>query len=99
NTRSSRQPTCAGRDAGRAARRVNSRTMSTATTDTPNSFEELGLAPDLLQAVRTAGYQHPTPIQARTIPLILRGRDVIRLAQTGTGKTAAFTLPIVHRLL
>src|SRR6185437_13980714 len=99
NTRSSRQPTCAGRDAGRAARRVNSRTMSTATTEPPNSFEELGLAPELLQAVHTAGYQHPTPIQARTIPLILRGRDVIGLAQTGTGKTAAFTLPIVHRLL
>jgi len=73
--------------------------MSTATTEPPNSFEELGLAPELLQAVCTAGYQHPTPIQARTIPLILRGRDVIGLAQTGTGKTAAFTLPIVHRLL
>ncbi|MGH7624126.1 MAG: DEAD/DEAH box helicase [Gemmatimonadaceae bacterium] len=73
--------------------------MSTATPEIPNSFEELGLAPELLQAVSTAGYQHPTPIQARTIPLILRGRDVIGLAQTGTGKTAAVTLPIVHRLL
>jgi ATP-dependent RNA helicase RhlE len=73
--------------------------MPPATTESPNSFEELRLAPELLQAVRRAGYESPTPIQARTIPLILRGRDIIGLAQTGTGKTAAFTLPIVHRLL
>ncbi|HEX8718186.1 MAG TPA: DEAD/DEAH box helicase [Gemmatimonadaceae bacterium] len=73
--------------------------MPPETTESPNSFEELRLAPELLQAVRRAGYESPTPIQARTIPLILRGRDIIGLAQTGTGKTAAFTLPIVHRLL
>jgi len=57
------------------------------------------LAPELLRAVADAGYTAPTPIQARAIPLILRGRDIMGLAQTGTGKTAAFTLPIVQRLL
>ncbi len=57
------------------------------------------LAPELLRAVRDAGYTTPTPIQARAIPLILNGRDIMGLAQTGTGKTAAFTLPIVQRLL
>jgi len=57
------------------------------------------LAPELLRAVEAAGYTTPTPIQSRAIPLIMRGRDIIGLAQTGTGKTAAFTLPIVHRLI
>jgi ATP-dependent RNA helicase RhlE len=57
------------------------------------------LAPELLRAVADSGYTVPTPIQARAIPLILRGRDIMGLAQTGTGKTAAFTLPIVQRLL
>lgn len=63
------------------------------------TFEELGLAKEVLSAVKGAGYQHPTPIQAEAIPLVLRGRDVMGLAQTGTGKTAAFTLPIVNQLL
>jgi ATP-dependent RNA helicase RhlE len=65
----------------------------------PPTFEALGLDPRLLQAVRDAGYERPTPIQAQAIPLALKGRDVMGLAQTGTGKTAAFTLPILHRLL
>jgi len=68
-------------------------------TDAPASFAELMLAPELLRAVADAGYTTPTPIQARAIPLILKGRDIMGLAQTGTGKTAAFTLPIVQRLL
>ena len=68
-------------------------------TDTPTSFAELMLAPELLRAVEDAGYSTPTPIQARAVPLILNGRDIMGLAQTGTGKTAAFTLPIVQRLL
>jgi len=68
-------------------------------TETPTSFAELMLAPELLRAVEDAGYTTPTPIQARAIPLILNGRDIMGLAQTGTGKTAAFTLPIVQRLL
>jgi ATP-dependent RNA helicase RhlE len=67
--------------------------------DAPTSFAELMLAPELLRAVEDAGYTTPTPIQARAIPLILNGRDIMGLAQTGTGKTAAFTLPIVQRLL
>ena len=62
------------------------------------SFDELGLIPELLAAVRDAGYSVPTPIQQQAIPIALKGRDVIGLAQTGTGKTAAFTLPIVQRL-
>jgi superfamily II DNA/RNA helicase len=63
------------------------------------TFAELGLAPEVQAAVRDAGYQHPTPIQAEAIPLVLKGRDVMGLAQTGTGKTAAFTLPMVNQLL
>jgi ATP-dependent RNA helicase RhlE len=63
------------------------------------TFAELGLAPPILQAVAESGYDRPTPIQAQAIPLVLRGRDVMGLAQTGTGKTAAFSLPLVHRLL
>src|SRR5215208_8184816 len=62
------------------------------------TFETLGLGSAVLEAVRDAGYERPTPIQAQAIPLALKGRDLIGLAQTGTGKTAAFTLPIVDRL-
>ena len=63
------------------------------------SFDQFELAPQVLQAVNDAGYTQPTPIQAKAIPLALEGRDLIALAQTGTGKTAGFTLPIVHRLI
>ena len=63
------------------------------------SFADLGLIPQLLDAVRDAGYSSPTPIQQQAIPLALNGRDLIGLAQTGTGKTAGFTLPIIQRLL
>ncbi|HEX8850725.1 MAG TPA: DEAD/DEAH box helicase [Gemmatimonadaceae bacterium] len=63
------------------------------------TFEALGLAPEVLDAVRAQGYERPTPIQAEAIPLAIKGRDLIGLAQTGTGKTAAFTLPMVDRLL
>ena len=63
------------------------------------SFEALGLSESVLSAVRDAGYTLPTPIQQRAIPMVLAGRDIIGLAQTGTGKTAAFTLPIIERLL
>ncbi len=61
-------------------------------------FEDLRLTEPLLRAVRTARYVHPTPIQAQAIPLVLAGRDVLGCAQTGTGKTAAFALPILQRL-
>ena len=63
-----------------------------------SSFSELGLAPFLTRAVAEQGYSVPTPIQARAIPTILAGRDVLAAAQTGTGKTAAFTLPLLQRL-
>ncbi len=62
------------------------------------TFAELGLRPELVRAVDDAGYTAPTPIQERGIPLALEGRDLIACAQTGTGKTAAFLLPILHRL-
>jgi len=63
------------------------------------TFADLGLHPDLLQAVIDTGYTTPTPIQAQAIPAVIAGRDVMGAAQTGTGKTAAFTLPILHRLM
>ena len=63
------------------------------------SFAELGLCPELLQAVEEAGYETPTPIQREAIPLALKGRDMMGLAQTGTGKTAAFVLPTIQLLL
>ncbi|POD85101.1 RNA helicase [Lactiplantibacillus plantarum subsp. plantarum] len=61
-------------------------------------FTELGLSDSLLKAVNRAGYEEATPIQAETIPMVLEGKDVIGQAQTGTGKTAAFALPILQRL-
>jgi len=62
------------------------------------SFLELGLRPEILRAVTETGYTTPTPIQAQAIPVILAGKDVMGGAQTGTGKTAGFALPILHRL-
>ena len=62
------------------------------------SFETLGLSAELLLAVREQGYTDPTPIQKQAIPLVLRGRDLLAGAQTGTGKTAGFTLPLLQRL-
>ncbi len=67
--------------------------------ETAVTFADLGLSPDVLRAVEDAGYRHPTPIQVEAIPLALEGRDLMGLAQTGTGKTAAFTLPIIERLV
>jgi ATP-dependent RNA helicase RhlE len=62
-------------------------------------FEDFGLSPDILRALTDQGYTHPTPIQAEAIPIILQGRDVMGAAQTGTGKTAGFSLPIIQSLL
>lgn len=73
--------------------------------DTPNieketslTFDSLGLDAPILKTLTEAGYTKPTPIQSKAIPVILAGRDVVGLAQTGTGKTAAFTLPLIQRL-
>jgi ATP-dependent RNA helicase RhlE len=63
------------------------------------SFESFNLNPKVMSGVRAQGYTTPTPIQSESIPIIMQGRDVIGLAQTGTGKTAAFVLPVLHRLI
>ena len=65
---------------------------------TEQNFASLGLAPAILQAIAETGYSTPTPIQAQAIPLVLKGGDLLAAAQTGTGKTAGFTLPILHLL-
>ena len=62
------------------------------------SFADLGLKPELLRAVADKGYDTPTPIQTQAIPAVLAGRDVLAQAQTGTGKTAVFVLPILQHL-
>src|SRR5213075_3138450 len=65
---------------------------------TSMSFDSLGLAEPLLRAVHEQGYTTPTPIQLQAIPAVLSGGDLLAGAQTGTGKTAGFTLPVLHRL-
>src|SRR6201998_703534 len=63
------------------------------------SFQDFGLADPITRALKEENYSTPTPIQAQTIPLALAGKDIVGIAQTGTGKTAAFALPILHPLL
>jgi superfamily II DNA/RNA helicase len=72
--------------------------MSDSTSD-PVKFIDFGLSADILRALTDQGYTHPTPIQAQAIPVVLQGRDVMGAAQTGTGKTASFALPIIQLLL
>ncbi len=62
------------------------------------SFDSLGLSAPILQSVQDVGYETPSPIQAQCIPLLLAGKDLIGQAQTGTGKTAAFALPLLSRI-
>ena len=62
------------------------------------TFSDLGLSPDVLKAITETGYQSPTPIQEQAIPFVMQGRDVMGCAQTGTGKTASFTLPMIDML-
>ncbi|WP_229429270.1 DEAD/DEAH box helicase, partial [Massilia sp. ST3] len=71
-----------------------------AATEQPTvRFADFGLAPEILRALSDQGYVHPTPIQAQAIPVVLKGRDVMGAAQTGTGKTAGFSLPIIQLLM
>ena len=63
-----------------------------------NGFEKLGLPDAVVEAVKRVGFEQPSPIQAQTIPLLMQGRDVVGLAQTGTGKTAAFALPVLSQI-
>lgn len=63
------------------------------------NFKELGLAQPILKALDAEGYTTPTPIQEQAIPILLKGKDLLGVAQTGTGKTAAFSIPIIHLLL
>ena len=67
-------------------------------TPVPPRFADLGLSEPVMRAVADVGYETPSPIQAATIPALLEGRDVLGTAQTGTGKTAAFALPLLSRL-
>ena len=62
------------------------------------NFNSLGLSPKVLDAITAAGFSEPTPIQQQAIPPALGGRDIVGIAQTGTGKTASFVLPMLHRL-
>ena len=75
------------------------RLLPTASLEFSLSFADLGLCEPILNAVKAEGYEIPTPIQAQAIPHALKGSDVFGCAQTGTGKTAAFALPIIHRLM
>lgn len=72
--------------------------MSTEQSDLIPSFSELGIAPAIVKAIQEAGYETPSPIQAQSISPLLEGRDLLGQAQTGTGKTAAFSLPLLSRL-
>ncbi len=77
---------------------IAGRSQDAAPSGNKMTFRELGLSEKILQAVEASGYTEPTPIQAKAIPVALAGRDVLGIAQTGTGKTAAFTLPMLSRL-
>ena len=83
---------------GLVPERLESPAQSGPATGLPPSFDQLGLTPDLLRTVAKQGYTVPTPVQAQSIPIVLAGRDILAGAQTGTGKTAAFVLPILQLL-
>ncbi len=94
--------TSAGAEAGKEAisKEISSISITSETTSTPDqsTFESLGLSPEVLKAVSESGYTTPTPIQAQGIPHVLKRKDIIGIAQTGTGKTASFTLPMIELL-
>lgn len=74
-------------------------TSSQAAAESPKTFKDLGIVDELCDACESLGYMNPTPIQSQSIPLALQNRDIIGLAETGSGKTAAFALPILQALL
>ncbi|BAU95537.1 cold shock DEAD-box protein A [Corynebacterium suranareeae] len=76
----------------------NQPSTESSSTEAKSGFDVLGLPERVLNAVRKVGYETPSPIQAQTIPILMEGQDVVGLAQTGTGKTAAFALPILSRI-
>src|SRR6204780_4226097 len=88
--------TTAGAEAG--LEEASQESSSTIALATDARFEDLGLCPEILKAVGESGYTTPTPIQAQGIPHVLNGRDIIGIAQTGTGKTASFPLPMIEIL-
>src|SRR5277367_4147215 len=94
--------TTAGAEAGLEEASIDSSSVSfspePAATETAPRFDDLGLSPEILRAVTESGYTVPTPIQAKGIPEVLKRRDIIGIAQTGTGKTASFTLPMIELL-
>src|SRR5580698_2016118 len=94
--------TTAGAKAGLEEASVDSSSTSFSPESTPAEteprFDDLGLSPEILKAVSESGYTKPTPIQAKGIPEVLKRRDIIGIAQTGTGKTASFTLPMIELL-
>src|SRR5215469_16767278 len=93
--------TSTGAEAGMEESQVSSSFVADTPAAEPqpaNGFDVLGLSPEILKAVADSGYTTPTPIQAQAIPFVLQRRDVIGIAQTGTGKTASFTLPMIEML-
>lgn len=66
---------------------------------TTSSFAELGVCPEICKACEGMGYKHPSKIQFESLPYTLKGRDIIGLAETGSGKTAAFAIPVIQKLL
>lgn len=78
---------------------ISNKTTTTTTTDTTPGFSDLGLDPRLLQAIANQKYQTPTLVQSKVVPLALNGQDVLAKAKTGSGKTAAYLLPLLHGIL
>ncbi|MGI8711411.1 MAG: DEAD/DEAH box helicase, partial [Acidimicrobiales bacterium] len=72
--------------------------IETEETETENTFAQFGLSKDLMKAIIDVGYETPSPIQVKCIPLLLASKDIVGQAQTGTGKTAAFALPILEKI-
>src|SRR5699024_7250728 len=77
---------------------VTQSSNESSSTEASTGFDALGLPQQVLDAVRKVGFETPSPIQAQTIPVLMDGHDVVGLAQTGTGKTAAFALPVLSRI-